>query len=1406
MIDYNIALEDVVRKDQFIRRRTLRKLSYLTNPRIQSESDLMLPVGSVLHYESTSLNEMGPPNTLYIAVKSPKQVFIRHVTEYTANEGNPRKKQVQTGQLIQQYRSKHRRYRPLTRWETADKDPLNLIIINYSMLHLTRHYPRSEYIRYYKWFNHAATVVDTIASLAPLGERTQFMHIRLPKAIPSLALTKRYATIINPDLISRVSDDSAFTVMDLLTWVMDPAESRVFGRILPEDYDKVTLIIDYLGKWVAINLGVLNGFIKREGDAKGSDPRTIRAHLLNLFVTLRDSGTTTVVLETDEELEADSLEADIDGVDVDEEEDTLEVAESAKQLATDVPDLFDEDIDLGDVEIDSSIDDDDTPPTRTDVDTPPQSTLEVVEEETPPTLSSGTTLMSKADQLLAANEITPAQHQRLESLSTIYQDLPNPYDPSVTIAESTTPTAEDLAIPVEDTVPAMEEFKDPSMAKSTVEVMQSKYVTDVLPKDILAAVSAVQAGPVAITNYTVSKTVDGMDEVETHTVTLVPAKGKSSTVSFTIPTVRKDGTFKVKGNRYYLRTQRGDVPIRKVLPHRVALTTYVNKLFVERSELARFNYDKWIGNTLVAMGLDNDQTAVTDLIIRESFSDDYRTPSVYAAVSHRVAEFTSGAYKFQFDYSRRPDDAKSVERRGSVYVGQVDGDYLTMDKNNGINRHRSDGSVEPLGTLEDVVGIPVDKRPINITEMKLGGSNIPLGFILAYLYGFDELLKRIGAKYRKVLAGARLDRASNEFAIRFSDETYLIDDGDVEINMLLNGLNKYRNALAYYSVYEFDKRDVYLNVLQMYGIGIRVLNQIDTLNIYFVDPISKDILEMMREPTTFDALLLRSNELLRDSYVPKKIVGNDKIGSYDYARGYERIAGTIYGELVRGVSRYNNRAPTASSSIQMNPNSVYMAIVTDSAAEIVDDINPIQNLKEKEVIIAGGTGGQSGRTLTAKGREYTETDQGFISEGGVDSGNTGAINYMTPNASFTSVRGTVGPASELPSTSRLSSAALIKPFADHEDMKRTIFSGIQDSHSIAIESAKCLPVMTGYDYAIAHRTDDRFAVAAPDKGKVIELTPTVIVVQYKDEEVAYPLGRTFANSKGAMYPHEVVTEFAVGDTVAKGDIVCYERHFFQRNYFNPKQVAYKISVPAMVALTEGWFTFEDSSGVSHDLGKRLSAGVTERKYIRVNYDQHISDLVKVGTKVDLDTPLCYIHEVDNANLTQSEKDFLSLASRSAPKAGMVGVVEKINVFYNGDTEEYSDSLQAVILADTKSRAKAAKELRQTPLDGATEVGVRVGGNEIEPMTMIIEVFITTTATTGNGYKLVFSNQLKSTVGYTFDGITTKDGIEVDALFGSRSVQARIVMSAKLMGTTNALLANRSKYFGQRYRELKASKR
>jgi hypothetical protein len=57
----------------------------------------------------------------------------------------------------------------------------------------------------------------------------------------------------------------------------------------------------------------------------------------------------------------------------------------------------------------------------------------------------------------------------------------------------------------------------------------------------------------------------------------------------------------------------------------------------------------------------------------------------------------------------------------------------------------------------------------------------------------------------------------------------------------------------------------------------------------------------------------------------------------------------------------------------------------------------------------------------------------------------------------------------------------------------------------------------------------------------------------------------------------------------------------------------------------------------------------------------------------------------------------------------------------------------------------------------------------------------------SGDKVVYSSQLKSIVTVSESDITTEDGQAIDALYGAKSVSARIVVSAFINGTTTTLL-------------------
>ena len=491
------------------------------------------------------------------------------------------------------------------------------------------------------------------------------------------------------------------------------------------------------------------------------------------------------------------------------------------------------------------------------------------------------------------------------------------------------------------------------------------------------------------------------------------------------------------------------LPIRKVSPDRVGLSSYYAKIFVDRSDRATFNYGRWVATALVAKGLDQDDQTITELRASSVEDTSEKTPFIYSIISTRIVSFKCDGYTFWFDYKNRTkhgpfsEEDLKLERRGLVLVAKKDNQCLVVDNNNVFYTTSPEGHLEVYGRAEDIFALPHERAPVQMAELKIFSKAIPIGVVFGYLVGFDNLLKMLRVTPRVVANGERLNLMSDEFALRFIDESYIFSKEDTKVAMILSGFNLFKNTLRNYSAHTFNKKDIYFNLLEQYGIGVRYLREMDLMDAMFVDPITKGILEWMKEPTLFVPLLLRAVELLETRYVPSKVEGaKGVVEGLERARGYERIAGAVYAELIKAIRVYNARTATSTATISMNPHAVWTAVVQDPATSPIEQANPIHNLKEKEVITFGGTGGRSRRSMVASTRLYQESDMGFISEATVDSGDVAIITYLSPNANFTSVRGTVrGLDKKTDGTSSLlSTAALLAPAADRDDPKRVNFS------------------------------------------------------------------------------------------------------------------------------------------------------------------------------------------------------------------------------------------------------------------------------------------------------------------------------------------------------------------------------
>lgn len=358
--------------------------------------------------------------------------------------------------------------------------------------------------------------------------------------------------------------------------------------------------------------------------------------------------------------------------------------------------------------------------------------------------------------------------------------------------------------------------------------------------------------------------------------------------------------------------------------------------------------------------------------------------------------------------------------------------------------------------------------------------------------------------------------------------------------------------------------------------------------------------------------------------------------------------------------------------------------------------------------------------------------------------------------------------------------------------KRVNFIGIQHSHGVACDGYTQAAVRTGYEQVLAQRTSDLFAHAARDDGKIISKKSNSIVVEYKDgTQRAVELGRRYGAAAGLTIAHDVVSDYNEGDIIKKGDIVAYNKGFFEKDILNPNNVIWKAGVTAKTVLYESTETHEDASSISTRLASKLTTTITKIKTVVLTFDQEVRNILQTGNNVEHRTILCIIEDAvtSNANLFDEKTlDTLRLFSNQAPTAKTRGVLERIEVYYHGEKEDMSASLRTI--ADASDRALTSKQraLGKPAFTGSVNEGFRIDGDPLQMDTAAIKFYMTDDVPAGIGDKGVFANQMKTVFSGVMDyEMKTESGSVIDAVFGQKSIDDRIVNSALIIGTTNTLL-------------------
>jgi len=1317
----------------FYRKLGVRRVDQMYGPPKYDIKLMEMPRESIVHYTGDDTVEVGPPLDYYLLRNVGTRLLTMHYADLQSQEGNPRLTGLNVETKLSEFGQQRRRYTRIRDMRAMNGALTQQGVMNYAPIDLRYKYNPTPLTAYYKWYNKHVTIWKGVARTAVESTRHQFIEVRIPEKLPGLSDLTRAADMgMTPAFFKIFDTPEKLFFLEFWKWLGPHRKSSMLSVVGKDQLDRVNLLFTDAGRFFVVNLKVLDSFrvpmpdeaslYKGEKIAGNAVPpiRLAQYALRGFMQMLQTRGRydlpedeqdlsdeetadkTDIIVATKDEATGETVYKEVGpNGEIGDIVDPLTVAEAVskskrtgkttvKIVGKDNNPLNELD-NLEDIDIDAIIDSDLAQLEEVNKrleETELVQSLDPITQVVPEVFVPDTPedkLMAVCEELAEQGYMSPADIKRFERLASTYKTMDT--GTGKTLAELVQIKPEALVIK-DEPPPKIEGVLDQAIAGSTLKDFDQKYVKEVMQADIAAMVLNLQKGGVAITAFQVERKETALGAYDAYSIRIVPADGVPSTIHFRIPVVDEDGNFTVNGVKYKLRKQIGvHMPIERVSDTQVSLTSYYGKLFISRSAKKVDDYSGWLARQIKLKDVTEGGKTVFDVDIYDAYEPAVRLPKVYTSMAKSIGAFKLRSkevaelvYEFSFAHKNQgeffgADAVAKHQKDGLVLIAKFAfNQYLLMDFANQIYRTTETG-LEPIGTIESLLELDYAKAPVEFVEIGIMGKDIPVGFILAYLLGLNRFMARIKPTVRRAQTLGQAKLRPNEYALTFSDEVLVFNKDEPSTAIFLAGLAKFNKILKQYTVHDFNSKAVYHNLLEGIGISTRFLNELDMLQRLFVDPITKELLVDMKEPTEFDGLLQRAGEILLTDYAPQ---------TKGRVRGYERFAGAIYTEMVRALRVHNGKAGRSRNRVDLHPYAVWTAITTDPAKQQLKEINPIEDIRQGEAMTYNGNGGRSTDSMTKETRKYKKVEEGLTSEATVDSGQVGVNVSTSANPKFNSVRGTYD-TFELgkDDPSRLvSTSCLLSPGSDRDDPRRVNFVSIQHAHGISCVGYQAPVVRTGYEQVLAHRTSDLFAKTARDAGKVVSVKPTGIIVEFADgTRQGYELGIRFGNAASLTIPHSVVTRYKEGDTFKKGDILVYNEDFFEPDFLNPRGVCWKSGIPSLVGVLEDASTYEDSCSISRKLAEKMATRMSPSKWIVLNFDQAIHDLVKVGQTVKPEDIACIIEEATTAGSTAFGEDQLNalrLLGAQSPRIGHAGKVERIVVWYNGDKENMSDSVRELV--------------------------------------------------------------------------------------------------------------------------------
>jgi len=1423
--------------NEFFRATVLRKKQDLVNPRFFGVSEVVLPKSSLLHFMPKNQGDYGPSNSEAFISNFPAEVYIDFVQELPQFDmGHGRVDTFDMKRAIQGYRAGHYQYNWTRDINTVYNKENVLIVRNYGLIPQRLVYRPSIYMSYEKYWNLNKLMMQNINMEAEKGIKQQYVRIELPLNMPAFTdLAEDYIKwimsfkdgkpVLSPQIVESTKAESSYWLLDMLAFWAGQYEYSQWNQLSAKALEHTHLIFTFQSKALVLNMGLLKGWLDEAGPREAKDHRTARDEFNAVKATPRMNAVKRLYLalmglsrnfvpekeivkeerinETPEGSETDDQGTDAnaqvaggkEGAERKESQDGN--GEAGKATGKNAPasanpgprtvaDVFasgtSSDGRLPETEGGPAAggDNQSTEEWNSAVD---DSLLEVekvtaeinTNKDAFPTPESG--VKAALEEKARNGVLTVAEQEFYMRKAMRYQHIEMPNGQTFEEFIQIKPEElKDLGKKIEGNFITV---LDESMLQSRATELKTLYAQKFLQKDIAKMFLGVQNAGFAMNDFKMENHTSVEGSYDVYSVQVHDVNGEQTTIHPRLPTVQKDGTFVVDGVKQHMQNQRREKPFRKIAPDKVALVSYYDrKLMVQRSKKVVDNLGMFMVKQIGLQAKARGYTFSKGSAYERAFD----SPRLYSLLAKQYKFIQVGDTKLDFQISellKAHPEFKQYTKKDRFLVGVKDKQPLLLDAYGNLYQGETD-----IGTLEGLLGIDLKKAPLEHAVINVSGYQFPLGVVLCFYFGIEKLLKVTKATTRTVPIGTKPKLGSDEFAIQFNDQYLIFNRREKLATLIFGGMPKLNN-IGNFSMRDLNKQDIWPALMGDPRVRPSQFQEMKNLFDMFIDPITKEDLEKMGLSNSFHYLLIDAAKALETDFARHEVeIEEQRIV------GYERFAGHVYTELCRSIRQYRNKGKGRKHKLDFNPDAVILNIGKDTSVNLVEEVNPIHQLKDQEEVTFGGDGGRSEITMVKRARVQLDSYKGIISEANKDSSKVGFVTYLSSDPAIIDYRGNIDLNKKRTPTGDSSVTMNLMYGGTHDDPKRASFTSTQASQAVSAQNYQINTLRTGYENIVAHRTSELYSKVAKDAGKVTELVDDCLTVTYADGSTdKYPLGLKIGEASGEYHRHTRTTDLKVGDKFAKGDVLGWDDNWFTRDPFCPGQVAIKAGKMCRIALVEDQDVYEDSIAISKELAMEARTPFIKINGFPMEVEQILDMKVKVGDSIEQDAILC---NIEDAHLGEEDKsnDFKEEVNKLGIKqirAKHHGKIVHIEVIYNSPLDKMSANLRAFTVKKDKERKRAAG-IEGSPVEnGAISNAFNVNRPVLAPGKAYVMVYIESLDASTNADKYVLGNQMKATVGRIMDKpLKTKDGQVVDIKASFKGMFNRMVLSFRNKLVTNEL--------------------